>query len=94
MAWFGPCISQRHYEVGSEIFDEFTNQNKSYAQAFKSKEGCKYLFDMKSIAKHILNENRCVDIIDSSLCTYSDIRFYSHRKDSKTGRQASFIFID
>lgn len=94
VAWLGPCISQPHYEVGENVFEYFTAQNKSFSQAFVPKGGNKYLFDMKFIAKHILNDNYCVDIVDSMLCTYFDKRFYSYRKDSKTGRQASFIWLE
>ncbi|MCL4122518.1 UNVERIFIED_CONTAM: hypothetical protein GTU68_039600 [Idotea baltica] len=94
VAWFGPCISQTYYEVGEDVFEQFTAQNGSFAQAFIPKGNNKYLFDMKFIAKHILNDNHCVDIVDSKLCTYSNKKFYSYRKDGKTGRQASFIWFE
>jgi copper oxidase (laccase) domain-containing protein len=35
-----------------------------------------------------------MDVVDSGLCTYSNKRLYSYRKDGVTGRQASFIWIE
>ena len=94
VAWFGPCITQNHYEVGQDVYDAFIQQNATYTQAFRSKGDDKYLFDMKFVARQILNQYNCTDVVDSGLCTFSNKRFYSHRKDGVTGRQASFIWIE
>ncbi len=43
----------------------------------------------------MLNKHNCIDLVDSGLCTYSNKRFDSYRKDCKvTGQQASFIWIE
>jgi len=94
VAWFGPCITQKHFEVGQDLYDAFIEQNATYTQAFRSKGDDKYLFDMKFVARQILNQHNCIDVVDSGLCTYSNKRFYSYRKDGVTGRQASFIWIE
>ena len=94
VAWLGPCISEPYYEVGEDIHDKFLQQHENFGQAFRQKSDDKYLFDMKFIAKQILNDNHCFDIVDSSLCTYSNKRFYSYRKEGITGRQATFVWFE
>jgi YfiH family protein len=94
VAWFGPCISKDYYEVGKEVYDKFSQQNIELREAFHSKGQDRYLFDIKQIARQILNNNHCFDIVDSNLCTYSDKRFYSYRKEGVTGRQASFVWFE
>ena len=95
VAWFGPCITQKYFEVGQDVYDAFIEQNATYTQAFISNGDNKYFFDMKFVAKQILNQYNCIDVVDSGFCTYSNKKFYSHRKDGGvTGRQASFIWID
>ncbi|AJC49157.1 peptidoglycan editing factor PgeF [Allofrancisella guangzhouensis] len=94
VAWFGPCITQPYYEVGQDVYDSFVNQDEIFGQAFRSKGENKYLFDIKFIAKQILNSNHCFDVVDSGLCTFSNKRFYSYRKEGITGRQASFIWFE
>jgi hypothetical protein len=93
VVWFGPCITQPYFEVGQDVYDKFTKNNETNKTAFIEKQNNKYLFDMKKVATNILNKNRCIDIVDSKLCTYSDDRFYSYRKSGKTGRIASFIVL-
>ena len=94
IAWFGPCITEPYYEVGKDVHDRFIEQHENFGQAFRSKSEDKYLFDIKFIARQILNDNHCFDIVDSNLCTFSNKRFYSYRKEDITGRQASFIWIE
>ncbi|AIT08891.1 polyphenol oxidase [Candidatus Francisella endociliophora] len=94
VAWFGPCITESHYEVGADVHDKFIELHENFGQAFRQKKEGKYLFDMKFIARQILNDNHCFDIVDSNLCTYSNKRFYSYRKEGITGRQASFVWFE
>ena len=94
VAWFGPCISANFYEVGSDVYDKFIEQHQTFGQAFRSKSEDKYLFDMKLVARQILNDSHCFDIVDSGLCTYSNKRFYSYRKEGVTGRQATFVWFE
>lgn len=72
VAWVGPCISANFYEVGSDVYDKFIEQHQTFGQAFRSKSKDKYLFDMKLVARQILNDSHYFDIVDSGLCTYSN----------------------
>ncbi|MED7819277.1 MULTISPECIES: peptidoglycan editing factor PgeF [unclassified Francisella] len=94
IAWLGPCITEPYYEVGKDVHDKFIQQHENFGQAFRQKSEGKYLFDIKFIAKQILNDNHCFDIVDSGLCTYSNKRFYSYRKQGITGRQATFVWFE
>lgn len=49
---------------------------------------------MKLVARQILNDSHYFGIVDSGLCTYSNKRFYSYRKDGVTGRQATFVWFE
>lgn len=94
VAWFGPCITNKYFEVGQDVYDIYVDKHEDYKYAFKSIGDNKYLFDMKLVAKDILMKNHCLDVIDSGLCTYSDKRLYSFRRDNVTGRLASFIWFE
>jgi copper oxidase (laccase) domain-containing protein len=50
---------------------------------------------MNQLATQRLNKEGVSRIFKSELCTYSDPqRFYSYRRDSITGRMASFIWLE
>ena len=64
VAWFGPCISQDYFEVGSDVYDIFVSQDDDFKHAFKQKNSEKYLFDMKYVATKILNNYNCGSVVD------------------------------
>jgi len=94
MAWLGPAISQRHYEIGEEVRDLFLQQDQKTEKAFipSSNEG-HWLADLYEIARIRLREQGISAIYGGEFCTYSEPdRFYSYRR-ADTGRMASFIWI-
>lgn len=97
MAYVGPSISQSHFEVGADVIDMFSlagwaDLEKHYKISV-SKEG-KFYLDLFSLAKYNLRRLGVADVYGGDLCTYSDSRFYSHRRDGNTGRFASLIWLD
>ena len=56
--------------LASDIYDKFIELPQTFGQAFRSKSEDKYLFDMKLVARQILNDSHCFDIVDSGLGTY------------------------
>ncbi len=85
-AWLAPCISQRHYEVGSDLYNTFIENDKESEQSFMSKGPNKWLFDIKAEVKRILI-NHHVSVFDSGYCTYENQDlFYSYRRN-KTDRR-------
>lgn len=96
MAWVGPAIGSGAFEVGQDVLDAFTSVDPQAINAFSAKEGeGKWLADMNLLVTQRLNKVGVNQVYYSNLCTFEDgERFYSYRRDGKTGRQASFIWIE
>ncbi|MDO8954325.1 MAG: peptidoglycan editing factor PgeF [Gammaproteobacteria bacterium] len=92
MAWLGPAISQRHFEVGPEVVKAF---GADFGAAFKpSERPGHFMADIYQLARIQLNRLGISDIYGGDFCTYSDTRFFSYRRDNAvTGRMASLIWI-
>lgn len=92
-AWIGPAICQDCYEVPAQVANQFS----TYSQAIKpSRNPQKFLLNLPLIAQLQLQQVGLRFITQSGLCTYTDERFFSHRRSSHlgvghTGRQASVI---
>jgi len=93
MAWLGPAIGQKHFEVGSEVYETFGSR---YQTAFKpSLRHDHFMADLYQIARIKLEALGVHAIYGGQFCTYSDPRFYSYRRDQgKTGRMASLIWLE
>jgi len=95
MAWFGPAISQRAFEVGEDVRDIFIAQHAQATEAFMPGADGKWMADIYLLAHqrlHALGINR---VYGGDLCTYSDpARFFSYRRDSVTGRMGTFIWME
>ena len=95
LAWIGPAISQKYFEVGEEVKAEFCQLESKNKDFFKpSNENNKWLCDLAGIAKHQLTKQG-VEVTQSHLCSFGNKEdFYSYRRDGKTGRMASLIWIN
>lgn len=103
IAWLGPAIGPREFEVGEEVLQAFLagaagqpEQEAAVRAAFAPRAGMpgKYLADIYALARLALRRVGVTDVAGGDLCTVSDAsRFYSYRRDKVTGRQASLIWI-
>ena len=102
MAYLGPAIGPQVFEVGAEVLQAFLHsaQNAQHKQAvieaFKAVDGSadKYLADLYALARAELVASGVIDIYGGNYCSYSDSeRFYSYRRESKTGRNASLVWL-
>jgi len=94
MAWLGPAIGPTQFEVGSDVFTEFTAQSRHPHLAFQQTDSDHYLADIYLLAKQRLNASGVTDVYGGEHCTVSDSsRFFSYRRDGITGRMASMIWI-
>jgi len=95
LAWFGPAAGSEHYEIGSDVFDAFTVHNPQAITAFIPTRPGHWRVDLYALARQRLlsagvNANH---MYGGGLCTLSDPqRFYSHRRDMRTGRMATLIW--
>ena len=87
IAWLGPCIGPRAFEVGAEVKAAFTACRADAAQHFANSTDGKYLADLAGLARMRLRALGIQQIYgnDSShgWCTASNpLRYFSHRRDA------------
>ena len=98
MVWIGPCIRQPHFEVGQDVYEAFCDKDPKNATFFQKQAievEAKYLADLAGLLKLELQTLGITQVYDSELCSFADSEaFYSYRRDGKTGRMASLIWIE
>ena len=97
IAWMGPAIGPQSFEVGVDVVQAFQATTPSgQATAFipmKDKPG-KYLADIYQLASARLKILGVKSISGGDRCTVREEQeFFSYRRDGKTGRFASFVWI-
>lgn len=95
MAWLGPAIGPKAFEVGPEVRAAFIAQNP-HAEAAFSPLGARdghFMADIYSLARLRLESVGVENISGGDFCTVADSqRFYSYRRDGQTGRMATVIW--
>ena len=78
----GPCIAQQSYEIGPELFEDFTVLDASNGELFvPSDRDGHYLFDLAGYIERRLKTAGIGDVDVLGVDTYSDEdRFYSYRR--------------
>lgn len=94
-AWLGAAISQPCFEVGAEVKAAFCAKYSELEQAFQAGEQTdKYYADLYHIARFILKLKGVDLILGGEQCSYLQQQdFYSYRRNAKTGRMATFVFM-
>lgn len=93
LAWLGPAISQRAFEVGGEVRDEFLARHPSADQHFVTNDRGRWQADLYGLARMRLNDLGIAHISGGQYCTFSEPEhFFSYRRDGACGRMASFVF--
>jgi YfiH family protein len=88
LAWLGPAIGPRVYEVGDEVRAVF----RGYESAFQPTRPGHWLLDLYAVAREKLRGLKAIS--GGGLCTYSDReRFFSYRRDRGTNRLGAFIWL-
>lgn len=91
-AYIGPAISRAYFQVGDDVFSAFASRGLADKSSFTPDEEGKWLADLPLLAERVLRSEGVTAVTQSGLCTYSDPRFCSYRKNPKTGRIASLIW--
>lgn len=94
-AWLGAAISQPCFEVGEEVRITFCEKYPELSNAFKdSLNDNKYQADLYAIARYILKKQGVDLVLGGDECSFlNNQKFYSYRRNAKTGRMATFVFI-
>jgi polyphenol oxidase len=96
MAWLGPAIGPSHFEVGEEVRQAFMKHDAIAAMAFTPhpRDDAKWFADLFLLARQRLVKAGVDQIYGGGQCTFSDpARFFSYRRDGKTGRMAGLIWL-
>ena len=95
MAWIGPGIGGRAYEVGADVFWAISTSTPDSAQFFTRRDGTHWLLDLAGLARHQLRRLGITDVYGGRWCTFSDpARFHSWRRDGSPARHATFVWLD
>lgn len=97
VAWLGPAIGPKRFEVGAEVREVFVSQRADAADGFAPVAGKsdKFLADIYLLARQALAEEGVTSVSGGGFCTVADARrFYSYRRDGRTGRMAALVWID
>ncbi len=93
MAWLGPAIGPKVFEVGAEVRLSFLERLGDGEKAFVQIDEQHWLADLYSLARLTLARVGVEEVYGGDECTFSDSdRFFSYRRDSQTGRMASLIW--
>ncbi|RTZ44488.1 peptidoglycan editing factor PgeF [Candidimonas sp. SYP-B2681] len=95
-AWIGPGISQRHFEVGSDVFAAFVDEDPLASVFFVEKvAGSKWMADLPGLARFRLHKAGVRNIELSGYCTFSEPEtFYSYRREPQTGRMVTLAWLN
>jgi YfiH family protein len=94
IAWLGPAIGPKVYEVGDEVRAEFLAHDPNAELSFVPSANERWLMDLYLLARQRLNSKGVTAIYGAEHCTYTENDgFFSHRRDPNTGRQATLIYI-
>jgi YfiH family protein len=93
LAWLGPAIGPRHFEVGAEVRQAFLDRDGGAHEAFSPNSRGRYMADLGLLARRRLQALGIRRIHGGGECTYASAdRYFSHRRDGPTGRQATLIW--
>ncbi|TSH90802.1 peptidoglycan editing factor PgeF [Verticiella sediminum] len=92
-AWVGPAIGPRAFEVGPDVPEAFAGSGLSTAFIPHPEHAGKWLGDLPAIAGAMLRRAGVGTVVQSGLCTLEDARFYSYRRDGRTGRFATLAWL-
>lgn len=96
IAWLGPAIGPLAFEVGDEVRCAFMAQDQQAEQAFSAvpeKPG-HWLADLYVLARQRLARVGVTQVSGGTHCTWTEsASFFSYRREGRTGRMASVIWL-
>lgn len=95
LAWLGPAIGPKVYEVGEEVRAAFLARDAQLAAAFAPHRPGHWLLDLYAAARRRLAVRGVTRVYGGSFCTFSEpARFPSWRRDRSRERIAAFIWLE
>jgi hypothetical protein len=95
VAWLGPCIGPRAFEVGPEVVEAFGEAGRARFVPHRRSDGsAAWLGDLARLAHDRLAKSGLRQISGGQWCTVEDgVRFFSYRRDRTTGRLAAVVWL-
>ena len=99
VAWLGPCIGPRAFEVGAEVRAAFVAADADSTRWFRPADAAgKWWADLPGLARQRLALSGVRDVSGNdggdTWCTVSQpSRFFSHRRDRRSGRFAACVWL-
>jgi YfiH family protein len=95
VAWLGPAAGPQTYEIGEEVRAAFVDRDPGAAAAFVATRPGHWRADLYALARRRLAAIGLDRVHGGGLCTIADPqRFFSHRRDVRTGRMATLIWFE
>ena len=101
LAWLGPAIGPRAFEVGSDVFAAFCDADPGAAACFvqsrKMSANMKWHADLYALARRKLARAGVSAVYGGGRCTMTESElFHSYRRDGPTanGRMATMIWLE
>jgi hypothetical protein len=95
MAWLGPAIGVEHFEVGAEVRETLLRSDPGAAEAFMPNARGRFMADLTLLARRRLRTLGVERVFGGDQCTFAESdRYFSHRRDGTTGRQATLIWLE
>ena len=94
LAWLGPAIGPRHFEVGAEVREALLQADPGAEDAFLPNSKGRFMANLAALARRRLASLGVDRIYGGGHCPFADgERYFSHRRDGVTGRQATLIWL-
>ncbi|HEY4367215.1 MAG TPA: peptidoglycan editing factor PgeF [Steroidobacteraceae bacterium] len=94
IAWLGPAIEQDAFEVGSEVREQFLARDTEHMRSFAINAAGRWQADLYALARRELANLGIRDIYGGGYRCYADAsRFFSYRRDQRTGRMATMVWL-
>jgi YfiH family protein len=99
LAWMGPCIGPRRFEVGADVLAAFGQDPAGpdparFVVAPRPDGQPRWLANLQRLAADRLAAAGVVQVIMDDACTVEDsARFFSFRRDGVTGRMAAAVWL-
>lgn len=101
LAWLGPCIGPRRFEVGEEVLRAFGAEpspaaagDAAFEFAPRDDGAARWRADLPQLARRRLHAAGLRQVSGGTWCTVEDgSRFFSFRRDRTTGRHAAAVWL-
>lgn len=98
VAWLGPAIGPAVYEVGEEVAARVAalpDGSRLIGQVLRPAGAPgKAFLDLFTLCTLLLERLGVRAVHSDRVCTYTDRRFFSYRRDGRTGRMATLVWLD